>query len=173
MIRCTAKFVWYCFEQYLFAVFLLKDRVQPYGSNYGVCSAIPTPITLWIAHMVKFPCNSLTINGLLCVLACLLSQTLSDTIDNCLIFLVIYCIMSVHKNWFFNGISAARCWSSRYMLFHLTWTKMNLTCRWRVSIRPQSNNSTFTWSETFWDCNFLTLKCRLFLVGQGKNSVIN
>ena len=44
--------------------FLPKDRVQPYGSNYGVCSAIPTPITLWIAHMVKFPCNSLTINGL-------------------------------------------------------------------------------------------------------------
>ena len=109
--------------------FLPKDRVQPYGSNYGVCSAISTPITLWIAHMVKFPCNSLTINGLLCVLACLLSQTLSDTIDKCLIFFVTYCMMSVHKNWFFfNGISPARCWSSGYMfyftLLELRWTSL-------------------------------------------------
>ena len=157
--------------------FLPKDRVQPYGSNYGVCSAIPTPITLWIAHMVKFPCNSLTINGLLCVLACLLSQTLSDTIGKCLIFFVTYCIMSVHRNWFFfNGISPARCWSSGYVLFHLTWTKVNLTCRWSVSTRPQSDHHTFTRPEklssrrtvTSGECNFLCSKPSLSFVGQGK-----
>ena len=50
------------------------------------CVQQSPPNNCWIAHMAKFPCNSLTINGLLCVLACLLSQTLSDTIDNCLIF---------------------------------------------------------------------------------------